>query len=52
MLGVALALIAVGLIVLFFFPILGVVVGSVGVIFLIGHLVARSRRAAAEDGRP
>lgn len=52
MLGVALALIAIGLIVLFFFPILGVVVGAVGVIFLIGQLVARSRRAAAEDGRP
>jgi uncharacterized membrane protein len=52
MLGVAIALVAIGLVVLIFFPILGVVIGAVGLIFLIGQLIVRSRRAAAEDGRP
>jgi hypothetical protein len=52
MLGIALALIAVGLMVLYFFPILGVLIGALGVIFVIGLLAARWRRGAAESGGP
>jgi hypothetical protein len=52
MLGIALALIAVGLLVLYFFPILGVLVLALGVIFLIGQLVVRWRRGAVESGGP
>jgi hypothetical protein len=52
MLGIGLALIALGVIVLLFFPILGVVILVVGVIALLGHLLARRRRAAAETGGP
>jgi hypothetical protein len=52
MLGAALALIAIGLIVLFLSPIIGIAIGAVGLIFLIGLLIARGRRAAADSGGP
>jgi len=52
MLGIAIALIVIGIIVLFLSPIIGIAVAVLGLIFLIGLLVARSRRAAADSGGP
>jgi hypothetical protein len=52
MLGVAIALIVIGMIVLFLSPIIGIPVAVLGLIFLIGLLVTRSRRAAADSGGP
>ena len=48
MLGVALALIVVGIVVTFFLPWVGPVVGAVGLILLILYLVGFTRRTASD----
>ena len=50
MLGIAVALVVIGAIVIFIFPIIGIAVAVIGVLLLIGALIARSRRAAADSG--
>ena len=50
MIGIAIALVVVGAIVIFIFPIIGIAVGAIGVLLLIGAVIARSRRAAADSG--
>jgi hypothetical protein len=52
MIGVALAVIVLGLIVILIFPIIGIAIAVIGVLLLIGLLVGRSRRSAAESGAP
>jgi hypothetical protein len=52
MLGVALALIVVGIIVLFLYWIVGAAFLAVGLILLVFALIARARRAATESGSP
>jgi hypothetical protein len=47
MIGVAFALIAVGLIVLLIVPWVGIVVAVAGLVLLVVHLIARRRRPAA-----
>jgi hypothetical protein len=46
MIGVALALIAIGLIVLFIVPWVGIVVGIAGLILLVLHLIGLGKRPA------
>ena len=48
MIGVALALIVLGVIVFFIFPIIGIVILARGVLYAVGAFLARRRRAAAE----
>jgi hypothetical protein len=50
MIGLALALIVIGIVVLFFLPWVGIPLGIVGVILLVAYLVGFGRRAA--EGRP
>ena len=50
MIGLALALIVVGVILLFFLPWVGIPLGVVGVILLVAYAVGFGRRAA--EGRP
>jgi hypothetical protein len=52
MLGVGIALLVIGLIVLFLSPIIGLAVGGIGLALLILALVLRTRRAAADSGGP
>jgi membrane protein implicated in regulation of membrane protease activity len=57
MIGVALALVVVGVIFLFFVPWVGIPVGIVGVLLLVGFLLgigrrATSDRAASPEERP
>lgn len=51
MLGAALGLIVVGIVLTFFLPWVGPVVGAVGVVLLILYAVASTRRSAA-GGEP
>lgn len=48
MLGAAIGLIAVGVLLTFFIPWVGPVVGAVGVVLLIIYLVAFTRRSASD----
>jgi hypothetical protein len=48
MIGLALALIVVGVVFLFFVPWVGIPVGIVGVLLLIGFLLGIGRRATAD----
>ena len=50
MIGVALALVVVGIVLLFIFPWAGVPLGVVGLLLLIAFLIGFGRRA--EQGRP
>ena len=50
MIGVALALIAIGIVFLFFLPWVGIPVGIVGLILFVAYLAGFGRRAAA--GKP
>jgi NADH:ubiquinone oxidoreductase subunit 3 (subunit A) len=50
MIGAALALVVLGVILLFLFPWAGVVVGAVGVVLMVLFLVGFGRRA--QTGRP
>jgi hypothetical protein len=50
MLAVALALIAIGFVGLFFFTYAGVIVGLVGMILLVAFLFGFGRRAAQTEG--
>jgi hypothetical protein len=54
MIGITFALIVLGVIVLFIFPIIGIVILALAVLFAIGTFMARRRRAAAdlESGTP
>jgi Flp pilus assembly protein TadB len=50
MIGVALALIAIGIVMLFLLPWVGIPVGIVGVVLFIAYLAGFGRRAA--EGKP
>jgi hypothetical protein len=50
MIGVALALIAIGIVMLFLFPWVGIPVGIVGIILFVAYLAGFGRRAA--EGKP
>jgi hypothetical protein len=50
MIGLALALVGVGIILLFFVPWVGIPVGVVGVVLFVAYLAGFVRRAA--EGRP
>ena len=50
MIGAALALVVLGVILLFLFPWAGIVVGAVGVVLIVLFLVGLGRRT--ETGRP
>ncbi len=50
MIGVALALIAIGIVMLFLLPWVGIPVGIVGIILFVAYLAGFGRRAA--EGKP
>ena len=50
MIGAALALIAVGIVMLFFLPWVGIPVGIVGLVLFVAYLAGFGRRAA--EGKP
>jgi hypothetical protein len=50
MIGVALALIAIGIVMLFFLPWVGIPVGIVGLVLFVAYLAGFGRRAA--EGKP
>jgi NADH:ubiquinone oxidoreductase subunit 3 (subunit A) len=50
MIGLALALIAIGIVMLFLFPWVGIPVGIVGLILFVAYLAGFGRRAA--EGKP
>ncbi len=52
MLGVALAAIVVGLILLFMIPWVGFVVGAIGLILLLVYVLAAVRRPVTREERP
>jgi NADH:ubiquinone oxidoreductase subunit 3 (subunit A) len=50
MIGVALALIVIGIVMLFLFPWVGIPVGIVGLVLFVAYLAGFGRRAA--EGKP
>ena len=50
MIGAALALIAIGIVMLFFLPWVGIPVGIVGLVLFVAYLAGFGRRAA--EGKP
>jgi hypothetical protein len=52
MIGVALALIVIGVVFLFFIPWVGIPVGAVGLLLAVLYLVGFGRRAANDTAQP